>query len=240
MSKTEIARQKEISRFEEIFRGHVVGIDVDQILLSSIHPVIKQVSVDFDGLEFPLSSFKGWNSIRDFLLAAGKNPKEAEEYEDWVWRDSEIIKNAPPIVEAQAFTKTLTYFGIEYYAITSRAPRLSDATYHSFSKYFDWIREDQICQNEDENLEGDDYKWMKVKEKKVTLHLDDAPHQMELILKNTPAFGVLISNYPESHAFKHERVLKVNHTQRFPTLGDFCKKVYKNPNLIPSHNIDSL
>lgn len=230
--------KERLRKFESVFRNHVVGIDIDQVLLSSIGPVIERVRKDVDE-NFGLDDFKGWDSVKDYAIRkAGWLEKRAEVYENWVWTAPEIIGQARPMPGAQEFSKRLSQFGIEYYAITSRIPGLKETTFLSFERHFPWVDPSQVLINTGKEKFGEHFKYKTVYQKRVTLHLDDSPAHCRLILENTGAACVLISNYPTALDLEHERLAKISANGRLPNLRDFHKKALFEPNFIPSHNVD--
>lgn len=230
--------KERVRKFEKVLGDRVIGIDIDQILLSSIDPVIKRVNEDLE-VDFTLEDFTGWNSVRDFAIRElGWTKGRAQEYEDWVWTAPEVIALAEPMDGARDFTKRLTNLGIEYYAITSRIPALRNVTFESFERHFPWIGRDRIKINSDESIIGHNHKYEMVGRLGVSLHIDDSPAHCRLILENTGAACVLISNYPSADSLSHERLVKISANGRLPTLRDLHKKVLFEPDFIPSHNID--
>lgn len=238
MYNLDTVSKERIRKFEKILGNHVVGLDIDQVLLSSIDPVIHQVSKDFE-TDFSLRDFRGWNSVRDFAVQKlGWTKDRAEEYDEWVWTAPEVIGLAKPMPGAQEFTKRLSQFGIEFYAITSRIPSLRKTTHEAFEEHFPWIDSSQIKINEDQGLIGHNFKYLTVDSLGVSLHIDDSPAHCELILRHTDAACVLISNYDGADSLNDDRLAKISANGRLPNLRDFHKKVLFEPSFIPSHNID--
>lgn len=204
----------------KVLKNKTIGLDVDQVLVLSIIPVVEKVRSDLDK-NFSLKDFKGWNSIKDYAVKKlGWDNEKALQYEDDIWTDPEILIKAPAVPGAKEFTKSLVELEIPFYIITSRIPKLKDSTYTWFSMNMPWVSRQQISINTKRNLDGHDFKHKKVKSLGVNLHIGDSPKHASLILKNTQSSVILVSNYPSAKKLKHSRLIKISRNDRLPNMND--------------------
>jgi len=219
MSRERIYSKERLGKF-------IYGIDADQILIQSIDVVSEQVTKDL-GIKFGIKDFCGWNSVKAFAMKnLGWNEKRAESYEEWVWTDSDVLRKAPPVLGAKSFTKRLAAFEIPFFVITSRIPRLRDVTVDWFvNDHMPWIQEEQILINDDEFIAGEVFKYTKIREKGVTLHIDDSIRHARLILDNTDSHVILASNYEGVSELSHPRLTKISADGRMPNMRDVYKKL---------------
>lgn len=219
MSKERRYSKERLSRF-------VYGIDADQILIKSIDAVSEQATKDF-GIRFGIENFSGWNSVKSFAMEKlGWQEQVANDYEEWVWTDEDVLRKAPPVPGAQAFTKRLSQFGIPYFVITSRIPKLRDSTMDWFvNEHMPWIKEEQILINNDESIEGEVFKYRSINNKGVTLHIEDSIRHARLILENTNSQVILASNYEGVSELSHPRLIKISKDEKTPNMWDVYKKL---------------
>jgi 5'(3')-deoxyribonucleotidase len=213
------------SSLKKVLKNKTLGIDIDQVLVLSIIPVINQVRIDVDK-NFGLRDFKGWNSIKNYAVNnCSWDEKKALLYEHSVWTDPDVLIKSPAMPGAKKFTKELVEQDISFYLITSRIPSLRDSTVKWFEINMPWIKPDRIKVNRKKSISGHEFKYVEVKNLGVDLHIDDSPEHARLILTNTNASVILISNYVNGELTKNKRIINISKRDRLPNMHDVRKYI---------------
>ncbi|HJY98392.1 MAG TPA: hypothetical protein VJ227_01620 [Patescibacteria group bacterium] len=177
-------------------RGLEISWDFDQVLLKSEVPVLDFVDKDL-GTRYSGRKIKGWNSISKWLTEDGLKPeKEALEYEDWVWTEPKIIKDALPNERLRALSLAAKRRGIKQTISTSRVHKLASTTDGQVKLHFPWL-EGRVNQrrSEADGPSGENFKVAKVSEiyrrNPDVIHLDDSMTFMRKLLMACPGINVL-------------------------------------------------
>lgn len=179
-----------------------ISWDFDQVLIMSEIPVLDFVDKDL-GTHYAGRKIKGWNSIAKWISEDGiKTRKEADEYEDWVWTEPKIVREAPPNRCLQAFSFVAWQRGIPQSMTTTRPPKLAEVTYKQVEMHFPWLA-GYVNQRSplEAGVPGTDYKAIKVAERSLVspnlVHLDDSMVCMRKILKLNPDVDIIGFPAPE-------------------------------------------
>lgn len=243
-------KEKEIfyRPLSEVFKGRRLSFDIDGVLSLTVYPVVGKVNEDF-GTTYDIADFSGWATVRrwaeknwdrrkPFVDSVAKTP---EEYDAWVWTDPEVLLRGLLGPGSDYVTRCAAEAASYYRVVTSRVPELRESTYRWSEANLPWIDRDRISMNEDPSVSGEVFKHKEIARHGIDLHFEDSLRHAKLIVENTPATVILLSNWDvaRNEPYSHPRIVKVTRlNHRLTTMRDVHKKLIFEPNFIPSHNVD--
>lgn len=174
-----------------------ISWDFDQVLVRSEIPVADFCDMDLK-THYAGRRIRGWNSFSKWLLDDGvfKTKEESDAYEEMIWTDPKILKEAPPNKRLQALSFKASQLGIRQTITTSRIPALAKTTECQVKLHFPWLighvnqREVAVAWES-----GEDYKVAKVSEmyskNPNVVHLDDSMSFVRKIIKIAPGIDII-------------------------------------------------
>lgn len=163
--------------------GSVVMIDIDSIIVNST----SQATFEFNqryGCNFNYQDTDEWKIFIKWGEEIGLSDKEASKFSEWVWHDPVVLSRCPPIIGAKPLVYKLLNKGVDVHLLTARKHFLENMTKVWVKKWLPRVDLSKIHHEEDKSRIINKFE--------AAALIDDAQHNIKVILEDTQAYGILV------------------------------------------------
>jgi|GEM_PF-6867627 len=167
-----------------IDKSDVIAYDLDQIIIRSEIPVVKEFNKDFK-TKYRWQDH-GWNSMADWIKEIGiRDDEKIVDIFNKYWMNPEILIKAPIVSSTYEFIEKMHDIGKKQLIITSRKPYFYESTLNWLEKnnLLKFIPEENIFMNRNEKMRGIDFKKTTI-EKYADLMIEDSLIQLKEIVRH--------------------------------------------------------
>jgi hypothetical protein len=136
-----------------------VVYDSDGIKANSPKITVGKFNLLREDFNFRPHQITCWDQLTQWALSEGLDADLIATAED-VWYDPDILKLAEPYLYSRPMVKkSMKLSGQENnFVLTSRRPGLSDVTYKWYARHFQFLNENILIRNDEDNLSGVEFK----------------------------------------------------------------------------------
>ncbi len=177
-------------------------------------PVLANTATDFDGVMFDTRTMVtdnfnrrfgtthtpdgllNWHTVRDWAIEKGMDKEEAEKFEWDLWHKDEFLFSAEPLPGAVEFMREAYKRDYQIPIFSSRFFRQREVTIRCCEIHLPFVNPDNIHVSLDDLPREMNKVWMiqRKRSKPYRVFLEDSKDHARLILENTDAYVILVSN----------------------------------------------
>ena len=213
---------------ETFFQTNKPAVDHDGVICDTRQHVLDFVNQRLE-TNYVNRDIRHWHSVRDWARKAGMLATEAENLEEYVWFNSDFLRQAKPAPGAVEMCDWFVEHEIDLHVITSRRPNLLSSTVDWYQEHVPSLKSENIHLQTTSEMEGGIFKAFMVGKLEIGVYFEDVPQLALDVLNYSNAFVVLMSDISLPHSYRDsDRVHRILGEQgKIPNLTSFNSQILK-------------